>query len=660
MWDDENEKNLAFNQVIAIVLMTVLVIMWFQFFLPKAPPVQPREAAPAPSPQFPTAEEASEAERAAMEAWPYLPPVPVQREPSEYEVTIENKDLRLVFTRVGARLKRAYAKLHNYGESEIQFIPEPTAPMGDQGFVPDAAAIYPLGLRFAEPALGAELDRRLFEVGQGENGHTLTFTLTLPNAAEITKTFTLADSPHVLGVEVTYRNLEPETIRKIGIDETPAYWLTWSPDVESRDRRTGMGQLAVWRKGATNTSVATAKLDPNSPRRVPEAEWIAIKSAYFVVALKSEFPGAQAVAQGKAHNFEIGLAAPRFALEPGAGQSNQFRLYMGPSYGPYLAAAWETLPTVVRYFQRFEIMDKFAKLLLAILNGFHAVIPSYGIAIILLTVLVRACMFPLTIKSMKSMKRIQLLAPEIEALKVKYKDEPQELQKRMMELYRERGMNPLGGCLPMALQMPVFIALYRMLWSAYELRGAPFVLIRFGDYAWIRDLSEPDRFLQLPFMQQVPVLGPYLEYIHLLPILMAASMLLQQKLMPVSGPGQTEQQKLMGTLMGVFIGVICYKMASGLNLYILTSTLLGIVQQKWMPVGKMAAEPVKKRPARKRQHFYTAAQARKRRLAKESKESGKRTPVTRHKTSSPANPGKEKTNGAWQRFREMVFRSRRK
>ena len=428
-------------------------------------------------------------------------------------------------------------------------------------------------------------------------------------------------------MEIEYSNLEPES-RVFGIDQTPAFWLTWGPDVESGDKLAGVRPSVVWRKDGANAIVQTSKLSPEDPRHVMNAEWIALKSAYFVVALKPEFTGAQSMAQGTQNRYRFGLAAPRFEAKPAESVRFAFRVYAGPSQSDFLAAAWSTLPTTIRFFQSVDLMDKFAKVLLATLNGFYRIIPNYGVAIILLTLVVRVAMFPLTLKSMKSMKRMQMLAPEVEALKAKYKDDPQELQRKTMELYKERGANPLGGCLPMILQMPVFIALYRMLWCSYELRGAPFTLIRIGEYAWIRDLSQPDQLLALPFMRHVPFLGATFDYINLLPILMALSMVISQKMTPTSSAMPNDQQRILMNIMPVFFAFICYKMAAGLNLYIFTSTVLGIIQNKWMPAGKVEVE-TKPRPTRKKRHFYSAAQERKRRLAKEMKEANRSAVLNR-------------------------------
>ncbi|MCX5758316.1 MAG: membrane protein insertase YidC, partial [Candidatus Hydrogenedentes bacterium] len=289
-----------------------------------------------------------------------------------------------------------------------------------------------------------------------------------------------------------------------------------------------------------------------------------------------------------------------------------------PSEQKMLAQGWDTLPSVLRFFSpTWDFMDKFAKLLLYIMQKSYAVIPNYGIAVIVLTIIVRLVMYPLTLKSMKSMKKMQLLGPEMEEMKAKYKEDPQELNKKMMELYRERGVNPVGGCLPMALQMPVFIALYRMLACAYELRGAPF-------FFWIKDLSQPDHMFHIQALHGLQFVGTF-EYFNLLPFLMGASMLLNQKMMPTTGPIQNQQQKMMMNIMPVFFTFICYNMASGLNLYIFTSTVLGMVQQKFTHVGEVELKVKKAAP--KRQHFYTAAQAKKRQFAKEMKQASKRKPT---------------------------------
>jgi YidC/Oxa1 family membrane protein insertase len=196
----------------------------------------------------------------------------------------------------------------------------------------------------------------------------------------------------------------------------------------------------------------------------------------------------------------------------------------------------------------------FAVLAVPILRGLqfiHKYIPNYGIAIILLTILIRLITFPLQYKSFKSMKKMQTIQPELQAIKEKYKDDSQKMQQETMALFKKAGANPLSGCLPLLLQMPFFFAIYRVLYSAVELVGAPF-------FGWIHDLSIHDPF-------------------YVLPVLMAGAMFLQQKFTPQTSVDPT-QQKIM-LFMPLIFGFIMKSLPAGLVLYIFVSTMVGILQQ---------------------------------------------------------------------------------
>lgn len=185
------------------------------------------------------------------------------------------------------------------------------------------------------------------------------------------------------------------------------------------------------------------------------------------------------------------------------------------------------------------------------LQFIYKYIPNYGIAIVLLTIFLRLITFPLQYKSFKSMKKMQQIQPELLKIKEKYKDDNQKMQKETMALFQKAGANPLSGCLPLLLQMPFFFAIYRVLYSAVELVGAPF-------FGWIHDLSIHDPF-------------------YVLPVLMAGSMFLQQKLTPQTSMDPT-QQKIM-LFMPLIFGFIMKNLPAGLVLYIFVSTMVGILQQ---------------------------------------------------------------------------------
>lgn len=199
----------------------------------------------------------------------------------------------------------------------------------------------------------------------------------------------------------------------------------------------------------------------------------------------------------------------------------------------------------------FGLLGIIAVPILRGLQFFYKFLPNYGIAIILLTLLIRTLTFPLQYKSFKSMKKMQIIQPELAKIKEKYKSDPQKMQKETMELFKRAGANPLGGCLPLILQMPVFFAFYKVLYEAVELVGAPF-------YFWIHDLSQKDPF-------------------YVLPVLMAFSMLLQQKFTP-STTTDPSQKKIM-MIMPVVFGFIMKDLPSGLVLYIFVSTIFGMLQQ---------------------------------------------------------------------------------
>ena len=199
----------------------------------------------------------------------------------------------------------------------------------------------------------------------------------------------------------------------------------------------------------------------------------------------------------------------------------------------------------------FGILGILAVPILRGLQFFYNVFPNYGVSIIILTIIIRLITFPLQYKSFKSMKKMSTLQPEINKLKEKFKEDPQRLQKETMELFKRSGANPLGGCLPMLLQMPVFFAFYKVLYAAVELVGQPF-------YFWISDLSEKD---------------PY----FILPVILTAAMFFQQKLTPNTSTDPTQQKVML--FMPIIFGFIMKDMPAGLVLYICVSTIFQMIQQ---------------------------------------------------------------------------------
>lgn len=230
------------------------------------------------------------------------------------------------------------------------------------------------------------------------------------------------------------------------------------------------------------------------------------------------------------------------------------------------------------------ISQPFSKFLFLLMQLFYGVTHSWAASIILLTIALRAMMYPLNNWSIKSQIKTQEISPKIKALQEKYKKDPKKAQREVMNLYRQAGINPLMGCFPVMLQMPFLLGMFYLLKSSFPLRGAMFIP------GWIDDLSTPD--VLFTWGQPFWLIG---NELHLLPILMGLTMYFQQKLttkIPTSGEltDSQKQQKMMGMMLPVIFTVMFYNFPSGLNIYFMLSTLLGIAQQMWL-TKKMKAEP---------------------------------------------------------------------
>jgi YidC/Oxa1 family membrane protein insertase len=311
--------------------------------------------------------------------------------------------------------------------------------------------------------------------------------------------------------------------------------------------------------------------------------WLAIRNQFFSIVMK---PAQHALGYtAEAIGTDDGLSGVKaaimvkgFTLKQGKKKNIPLSIYLGPK--EYSALASFGAAEVID-FGWFGFLGKW---ILKGLNALYAICGNYGVAIILLTIIIRIILYPLNQKSFRSMKQMQQLQPELASLQEKYKSDPKKKQQEMMRIYKEHGINPMGGCLPLLIQMPILVAFFRVLQNAIELWGAPFFL-------WMNDLSGPDALMRFSTGKTaVPIVGVIIDgqgyvLLNILPILMLAVFYIQQKM---STPGvamsaeQEQQQKMMGFMMPVMFGVIFYNMPAGLNLYFAASTILGILQQKYM------------------------------------------------------------------------------
>ncbi len=294
--------------------------------------------------------------------------------------------------------------------------------------------------------------------------------------------------------------------------------------------------------------------------------WAAAKNKFFVQIIEPAV-GVDAVTVAAARRSgdafvveRIGavLELPAWEIAENGSVETEIRFFAGPKKYSILRRAGNQWADVMEFGRFFKWI---CQLLLPLLNGIEAVVPGgYGVAVILLTIIVKLVFWPVTHKGTESMKRMQALQPELKKLREKFKKDPKKLQEKQMLLYREHKVNPLAGCIPMVIQIPVFIGLFTVLRSAVELRYARFL--------WIADLSEPEGLLAgvLPF----PAGG-----LNILPLIMTATMVLQQRLTPSAGDPQ--QQKMMA-FMPLMMLFIFYNMPSGLVLYWSVSQALSILQ----------------------------------------------------------------------------------
>jgi YidC/Oxa1 family membrane protein insertase len=309
-------------------------------------------------------------------------------------------------------------------------------------------------------------------------------------------------------------------------------------------------------------------------------DWVAAKNKFFTQILRPDEPIAtmailcsRDVAQKGTipHDIAAALAFQPMQIATDDALELDYTYYIGPKRYSVLKAAGNNMEGVMEFetigaFSWMNwLMEPSRKALLWSLNLFHGIVHSYGIAIILLTLVIRILFWPLTHKSTESMRRMQELQPEIKAIQAKYKKDPQRMQQETMKLYKEKKVNPMGGCLPMFVQIPVFIALFTVLRNAIELRYAGFL--------WIADLSAPENLL----MGKVP----FVHSLNILPLVMSASMVWQQKMTTpatAATPEQQQQQKMMMIMMPLMMLFFFYSMPSGLVLYWTTSNLLMIAQ----------------------------------------------------------------------------------
>lgn len=302
--------------------------------------------------------------------------------------------------------------------------------------------------------------------------------------------------------------------------------------------------------------------------------------AFHVVARKIELPrptgeDAHLVATNVAprEGYEAAIVYPAVALEPNQNIQRQIFLYTGPKEYRTLARIADRFGNNLDAIMNFGMFGFVSKALLLAMNWLHDALKlSYGWAIVFITVIIKLIFWPLTQASTRSAKRMQALQPQMNAIREKYKDDPVKMNRKVMEFMKENKVSPLGGCLPMIIQIPVFFGFFSMIRSAIELRGARFL--------WVSDLSQPDTLFVIPGLSFIPFIStPEGLAINLLPLIMGATMLWQARLTPPS-PGMDPTQAKLMRYMPLMFMVFLYNYSAALTLYWTVQNLLTIAQTK--------------------------------------------------------------------------------
>jgi len=454
--------------------------------------------------------------------------------------------------------------------------------VGPRGLVVERAGgeSRPVAFRLSAQELRLDRERPSGElVLEGEDGFGLHLRQTLRFHAD---RYTIERA-----IRVENRHSVAQSAEVVLAWETPESWAEAPPEDFQGQRPTRV--VALDDRGLHREDLASVK--PSAR----EGRWIALESEWYLAAwvptsagfrlAEDRRPGTipgrgqsqAASAQGKAPPVvRAGLRASLPQLQPGQAWEGTVLMYVGPKEYDRLRSLGLGLEKSI-YFGGFPIPERWGGLpmewvvvpILWLMHWIYAHTGNYGIAIILLTVVTKVLFFPLSVKSMRSMKAMQALQPQINALRARYKNDPQRLQRETMELYRQHRVNPLGGCLPMIVQIPIFYALYVALSVSVEMQNAPFLCIGRapswalwfgGKEVWICDLAAQD-------------------WTYVLPVLMGVSMFVQQKMTPVVG--DPRQAKIM-MLMPLFFTFMFLNLPSGLVLYWTLSNVLQIAQQYWM------------------------------------------------------------------------------
>jgi len=545
--------------VIAIALSLLVFVLWNFFFVEKKVNPPPKQALEKEL-KTDNKSEILKKEQITVEKLPSIDKVPALPVKPSRTVTVKTPLYRVKISEKGAVFKSFL--LNNYRKTI-----DADSPLLEMISQDISGGTLRLGL--AGNSLTG-LDDAVFSADLGDDSvdiynkpKEISFVWTSPQGVVVEKKFLFSPESYMVDLSVTIKNISGKTLRDSLI-------LTLVREEEEKTSRYGFtGPSAL-----INNKLKQIKTKKIKDKNLytGNVKWVAVQNRYFMSAIiPDEAVDAEMHLYMDNKTLQNRYVQPESVIDSGAKHVFNYKLFFGPKSMKVLNDMDYDLVKAVN----FGMFDIIAKPCVWIMNFIYDhFIPNYGIAIIILTLFTKVILWPLGNKSYKSMAEMKKIQPLMAEIKEKYKDDKKRMNEEVMGLYKTYKVNPMGGCLPMVAQIPIFFALYRMLYEAIELRHAPF-------FWWINDLSAPDRLFRfdvsIPFMQ-----APY--GIPVLTIIMGASMFIQQKMSPPMG--DATQAKMM-MLMPLVFTVMFINFSSGLVLYWLVNNVISMAQQYYIQKKKV-------------------------------------------------------------------------
>lgn len=552
------------NTIIGLLLIGLIFIVWMQLLSPSKPKPKPRpklsDSAAAVVIDADSLKKLEEMEKART-----LGAFSVAAQGEERLITVETDLFTAVLSSKGATLKSFVQK--KYLNEERKPFDLVTAPNGAISLffqTKDGKNIATTDLFFAPKFSGEKLSL------SGKQSEKIPFELALPDGKKIEIVYGFVGD--------SYRfELETNLIGFGELVNNGEYQVVWNGGLAHSERNrldeamrsyAHAMQAGELLKLDADKAGETKKSNPDG-----KTKWVSVQSKYFIAALIAEGESKGAYLEGYRNSddeklvFENYTVALREELPFKQNEvKGKFALYVGPLDYDLLKDNGVGLERALDFGWEWLTRPFAEWLIVPVFNFLKQYIANYGIIIIIFALLIKLVTYPLTAASTNSMKKLALLQPQIQAVQDKYKNDPAKLQDELAKIYKEAGVNPLSGCLPILLQMPLLIAMYNVFSASIQLRQESFL--------WADDLSAPDAIVHFPF--SIPLYG---DHIAVYPILMAISIYVQQKITPQQSTAAAEQMKIMNIIFPILMLLLFNNLPAGLGLYYFMFNVFGLIQQ---------------------------------------------------------------------------------